>query len=888
MNPTTSTPPAKALSPTKQALLALQDMEAKVKVLEAAQTEPLAVIGMACRFPGDATTPAAFWELLRAGRDAIGDIPKERWDVDAYYEPDGNAAGKIYMRAGGFLRDVEQFDPHFFWISPREAASMDPQQRLLLEVAWESLENANLSAEALFNSATGVFIGITSMEYGARAIMTSALTDINAYYLTGGALGVAAGRLSYVFGFTGPSFVMDTACSSSLVALHVACQSLRQRECQMALVGGVNLMYGPETFINFCQGRMLAKNGRCKTFDAAADGYARGEGCSVIVLKRFSDAQADGDQILALVRGSAINQDGPSGGLTVPNGIAQAKVIRQALRNARIDPARVSYIEAHGTGTPLGDPIEIGALADVFHASHTRAQPLLVGAVKTNIGHLDAAAGMAGICKVLLALQHQQIPPHLHLQTPNPQIPWDRLPITIPTTLRAWESPTAPRVAGVSSFGFSGTNVHIVLEEAPTNSSALSKSQTVEERPVHILTLSAKTPDALAALAVRYRQMLTDTPNLSVADVCFTANTCRSHFPYRLAVIGASAADLAARLTAFAQQPMTAHAEVTQGFVKAGAAPQIAFVCPNDGEAPASSYSLRSLRTLLETENWKLKTPPTRFAVAYALAQVWQRWGVQPTVIAGQGSGEYLAACLAGVFSLDDALRLLAARDRALATPADAAATAKFRGVAESITYSAPNVEIITNVTGHRSGAEMATPAYWQQQLHATAPFEHNHAALAEMAAVIVNLSSPAANDVWHSVLTTLAALYTQGVAINWAAFDQNYARRKVALPNYPFQRKRYWLDTMASPKSNIKTTPVQAATAVQPTPLARTVASAVSAVQVVATQRPPALDVSQLLNLQLTTVAQTLNHIVAQQLEVLRSSQGVTTTFARPSKRES
>jgi acyl transferase domain-containing protein/predicted O-methyltransferase YrrM len=681
-----------ALSPTKRALHALQEMRAKVNALERAKTEPIAIIGMNCRFPGGAENPEAFWQLLREGRDAIIEVPKERWDIEAHYDPDPQVPGKIYTRSGGFLDAVDKFDAHFFGISPREAKSMDPQQRLLLEVSWKALENANLVPKQLLGSSTGVFVGITNIEYGALALWTSDRDRIDAYYGTGGSLGVAAGRLSYILGLTGPSFIVDTACSSSLVTTHLACQSLRLGECDLALVGGVNLIYGPETSINFSKARMLSPDGRSKTFDAAADGYGRGEGCGVIVLKRLSDAQRDGDNILAQIRGSAVNQDGPSGGFTVPNGPSQEKVIRQALANGGIEPEQVSYIEAHGTGTSLGDPIEINSLNKVFGSGHSLENPLIVGSVKSNMGHLESAASIAGLIKVVLSLQHKEIPPHLHFKKPNPHIDWDAFPIVVPTSLRPWLTRDR-RIAGLSSFSFSGTNAHLVLEEAPDSelkSSTDSKEKKME-RPFHLLTLSAKTHEALIALAVSYEQYL--SADLDLGDICFTAHTCRSHFQHRLSVIGASNEQMRERLaagletTALSQERVQTHP------------PKIAFLFTGQGSQyinmgqqlyktqPTFRKTLERcdeiLRDYLEPpllevlysspdNQSKLDetayTQPALFALEYALAELWQSWGIKPDIVMGHSVGEYVAACIAGVFSLEDGLKFIAERGRLMQT----------------------------------------------------------------------------------------------------------------------------------------------------------------------------------------------------------------------------
>ncbi|MEK7327740.1 MAG: polyketide synthase, partial [Chloroflexota bacterium] len=470
------------LSPLKRALLALENMQAKLDAVERQRTEPIAIVGLGLRFPGDANDSESFWRLLRDGVDAIAEVPADRWDINAYYDPDPDAPGKMSSRWGGFVKRVAEFDAQFFGIAPREAASMDPQQRLLLEVAWEALEHAGIAPDKLSGSRTGVFVGINTNDY-SQLFLQNGAAQLDAYYASGIAHSIASGRISYVLGLQGPSVSLDTACSSSLVAIHLACQSLRAGESRLALAGGVNLMLAPETTVTLTKYHMLASDGHCKAFDASADGFVRGEGCAVVVLKRLSDAVTDGDNILALIRGTAANQDGPSSGLTAPNGPSQVAVIREALANGGVSPLDVTYIETHGTGTSLGDPIEVQALGAAL--GEGRTEPLMIGSVKTNIGHLEAVAGVAGIIKVVLALQHKEIPPHLHLKTPSSHIPWADLPITIPAELTPW---TGKRLAGVSSFGFSGTNVHIVLEEAPT----LAVTTSAIERPHHLFTISDK------------------------------------------------------------------------------------------------------------------------------------------------------------------------------------------------------------------------------------------------------------------------------------------------------------------------------------------------------------------------------------------------------------
>ena len=532
-----------------EALFAAQQIETNTELMRAEQVkqaEPVAIIGMACRFPGGADDPDTFWRLLKSGADAITEVPRDRWDIDAFYDPDPTVPGKMCCRYGGFLERADLFDAEFFGISPREAVGMDPQQRLLLEVSWEALEHANQMMEQLFGSATGVFVGISTFDY---ALIRAGLLDrnsIDAYQVSGANHSVAAGRLSYLLGLAGPCMSIDTACSSSLVGIHLACQSLRNREISMALAAGVGYILAPEPSINFSKAGMLARDGRCKTFDSSADGYVRGEGCGVIVLKRLADALGDGDRVLAIIRGSAVNQDGASGGLTVPSGPSQEEVIRQAVAGCGLEPRHISYVEAHGTGTSLGDPIEINAMAAALCKERTYDDPLIVGSVKTNIGHLEAAAGIAGVIKVVLSLQHKEIPAQLHFRTPNPHIDWKNIPIKVATKGMPWVPAAGRRIAGVSAFGFSGTNAHVVLEEVQNEIS----DKDGDGWPLHLLTLSAKTEEALNRLADRYQLHISAHPEqqFKLGDLCYTANTSRSHFGYRLAIIAATKEELKAGL----------------------------------------------------------------------------------------------------------------------------------------------------------------------------------------------------------------------------------------------------------------------------------------------------------------------------------------------------
>jgi acyl transferase domain-containing protein len=672
------------MTPLQRTFLALERSRARVAALEAASSEPIAIIGLGCRVPG-ADDPASFWELLLNGTDAISPVPPDRWDHAAYLGTDAAEPGRIAAAAGGFIRQVDQFDAGFFGISDREANAIDPQQRLLLEVCWEALEHAGQAPDSLRDSAVGVYVGATSSDYAYLQIAAADPALLDAHYASGIAQSVLSGRLSYLLGLQGPSLTVDTACSSSLVAVHLACQALRQADCRMALAGGVNLILAPQLYIALSRAHMLAPDGRCKTFDAAADGFARGEGCGVVVLKRLSDARADGDRVLALIRGSAVNQDGPSGSLTAPRGPAQEAVIRAALARAGIAPHQVGAIEAHGTGTQLGDPLEVGALGAVFGG--TRETKLSLGSVKTNIGHLEGAAGVAGLIKLVLALRHRTIPAHLHFRTPSPHIPWSDLPFRVPVTATPWPAIDGRRIAGISAFGFSGTNAHLVVEEFAGETSPDQGDTVPTGQGPWLLALSARDGTARATLAARLAAALHDQ---SSADICRTVNAGRARFPHRATITADSTAGLRAGLAALASGETPKGVRV--GHIVRRDPPRIAFLFTGQGAQQAGmarglyEFSAvfraaldrcadilaplldRPLLNVLFNDQEALDrteyTQPALFAVAYALTELWAACGVRPAVVMGHSVGEYVAACLAGVFSLEDGLRLIARRGR--------------------------------------------------------------------------------------------------------------------------------------------------------------------------------------------------------------------------------
>jgi amino acid adenylation domain-containing protein len=672
------------MSPLKRALVALEEMDERLESMRRAATQPMAIVGAACRFP-QADSLEAYWSNLSQGRDSVREIDPRRWDVAAYYDPDPDAPGKVSTRWGGFLESVDQFDADFFGISPREAEYIDPQHRLFLEVAWEALERARLTRTALAGSATGVFAAVCFHDYDR--MMVKNFEDIVAYTITGGAPSMLANRLSYLLDLKGPSLTVDTACSSSLVAVHLACQSLRAGNCDVALVGGVNLLLDPATTIAASKFRMMSPQGRCHTFDARADGFVRGEGCGVVVLKRLADAEAAGDEVLAIVRGTAVNQDGRTNGLTAPNGRAQEQVIRAALRDGGVEPAQVGYIETHGTGTALGDPIEVEALMRVYDEGREPHATCQLGAVKTNIGHLEAAAGIAGLIKATLALRNGRVPGNLHFETLNPEIDADGSSFRFPTESVEWAG--WPRFAAASSFGFGGTNAHVVLEAA-AESAKPSVQDDASAAPV-LLPISARREPALRVLVERHLAQRGSPDAPPLRDLACALSTSRTHMEHRLAVVTESPAELAQQLAGFLT------GELPRG-VFAGEArtdtQSVVFVFPGQGSQwfgmgrelfehdAVFRDTMRACSAAIERHTgWCLLdelaadaaqsrmgeidfVQPLLFAMSAALASVWRARGIEPDVVVGHSMGEVAAAYVAGALSLDDAARVICSRSR--------------------------------------------------------------------------------------------------------------------------------------------------------------------------------------------------------------------------------
>nr|WP_279636572.1 type I polyketide synthase [Streptomyces pactum] len=725
----------------------LHEARARLRETEESSHEPIAIVGMGCRFPGGAVSPESLWELAAEGRDAIGDFPTNRgWDLDGLFDTygtyaddgaegqdgdeggdrngdgDGHGAedrstdegegprvpretrgsrpGTSVTRRGGFLYDADQFDAAFFNISPREAKAMDPQQRLLLEVAWEALEDAGIPPTDLAEARAGVFAGLSPNRYGAQGD-----AELEGYLLTGTAPAVASGRIAYTLGLHGPALTIDTACSSSLVAVHLACQALRNNECTLALAGGATIMATPETFLEFSRQGGLAPDGRCKAFAAEADGTGWSEGAGIIVLQRLSDAQAQGRTILALIPGSAVNQDGASNGLTAPNGPAQERVIHQALTNAHLTPDQIDAVEAHGTGTTLGDPIEAHALLNTYGQHHTPQHPLYLGSLKTNIGHTQAAAGIAGIIKMVQALNHDHLPPTLHAHNPSPHINWTTGHITLLTQPTPWPTHNRPRNAAISSFGISGTNAHLILQQAPTPTPPPDNKPTPphtdkpttppqDDTSLVVLPLSAKSAPALRAQATELRDHLSARPSLSLPDAGHALITTRAAFTHRAAVVTSSRTTALDALDALAED--RAHPAAVLGPPAGAGERKTVFVFPGQGsqwagmgvrlQTESAAFGARlaeCARALSPYTGWDVRdvlaevegaqgldavdvVQPALWAVMVSLAAAWAELGVVPDAVVGHSQGEIAAACVAGILSLEDGAKIVALRSRAI------------------------------------------------------------------------------------------------------------------------------------------------------------------------------------------------------------------------------
>lgn len=703
-----------------RALTAIRGLRSKIEADEEARHESIAIVGIGCRLPGAVRSPADFWTLLTEGRDAISEIPASRWDADAFYAPDPATPGRMALRHGGFLEAIDSFDPRFFGISPREAARIDPQQRLFLEVAWEALEDAGIPAEALRGSATSVFVGANATDYLQLQLADAA--EIDLYTTVGSANCIIANRLSYFLDLRGLSLTIDSACSSSLVALHLACRELRARESDLAIVGGVNVIASPMATMGHAKGLPISSDGRCKTFDAAADGYARGEGVAGVVLKRLSDAQAAQDRIWAVVRGSAVNQDGLTNGLTAPNGNSQRRAIRSALDDARLAPDQVAFIECHGTGTALGDPIEVEALDEIYGVPARDGSRCAIGSVKTNIGHLEAGAGVVGLIKAALSIHHAAIAPNLHLHHLNPELELDRGRLFVPTEPTTWPQEGDNRHAAISSFGAGGTNAHVILSSAPQRPEPGAGAAAEHAPRPDFLPLSAATADALKPMAAAFRDLL-DAPRADGAtwpELAGAALIRRTHHEHRCGVVAGSAEQAVERLTAWldAQAP----SQVVSGRASAPIGRRVAFVCPGQGaQHPGMGWDLlehcsafrealhacdEAMHPLLGCsitgeiarigpDSGVQVVQPALFAISIALAARLRSLGIRPDFVVGHSMGEVAAAHIAGALSLPDAATIMCRRSAMLSRIAG-------RGAMLLVAQSAPDVEALVAARADR------------------------------------------------------------------------------------------------------------------------------------------------------------------------------------------
>ncbi|HRI70291.1 MAG TPA: beta-ketoacyl synthase N-terminal-like domain-containing protein, partial [Polyangium sp.] len=899
----------------RRALAKVNDLKAELAARDAAQNEPIAVIGMACRIPGGGHTPETFWQSLCKGIDTVKRLPPDRWVAEALSSnyPESKWASVLDTET------IERFDAEFFSISGREATCLDPQQRLLLEVAWEALENAGQSASAIAGTRTGVYVGMWRSDYSSYMAM---LGIHDGHIATGTLHSAASGRISYVLGLQGPSMTIDTACSSSLVTVHEACQSLRVRESDMALAGGSNIILDPEVMRLVPATHAVSPDGQCKSFDAQANGYVRGEGCGMLVLKRLSDAERDGDPILGVILSSAVNQDGRSTGLTVPNVLAQQALIREALQKAKLDPADIGYVETHGTGTSLGDPIEFEALRGTIGAPRADGSSCILGAVKTNIGHTETAAGVIGMIKTLLCLNHEEIPKNIHFETLNPRITLEGTPFVIPTEHRKWPAGAKPRRAGVSAFGIAGTNAHVIVQEAPKGPTlAVDTAEST-----YVLPLSARTPAALDAVVGAYLAYL-PTAKDSLADIVYTAACRRSHLEHRLAVLGRSKDEFVVALEQhIAGKPS---GRLLQGKLS-GREPQVVFAFSGQGaqwigmgrellqQSPRFRQTVESCEKLImaaggssvitelekaEGESLLQRTEvaqPALFSIQVGIAAELQARGVQPAIVIGHSVGEVAAAYVAGLLDLETACRVVVARAMGMKDQAgrgkmyavdmtEAEALAFLQGESAEVGVAACNgprsvvlagetsalqrvvqklenqgtktkelrvdyafhspqmaeaeqfflrtvgpivakrsaVKMISSVTGQELKASDCNAAYWGRNIRQPVRFAQ---AIAETLRIpgrvfveigphpvlSADIGEQLANARYtgkvmatlrrnqagqDQILTTLANLHVQGVAVSWSA-EFASRRRVVALPNYPWQRKRYFFDI---PKAQAK-----------------------------------------------------------------------------------
>ncbi|RLP53702.1 MAG: SDR family NAD(P)-dependent oxidoreductase [Ketobacter sp.] len=824
------------------ALKEIKKLKSQLKRSEATLLQDIAVVGMACRYPGSVASPAQMWNFLTDGLDGISELTNQRWKMDLYYDEDREKVGKIHSKFMGLLDQYSEFDAELFGISGRELESMDPQHRLMLEVTWECFENAAMAPASLAGQKVSVFVGCSTSDYLQLSSRFTRIEEVTPWAAIGSALSALPGRIAYLFDLKGAAVPVDTACSSSLVAAHQALQSLRLNESNIALVGGVNLALSPSTSLAFSAAQMLSPEGRCKTFDDRADGYVRGEGCGAVLLKRLSDAEEDGDLIHAVIKGSAVNQDGRSQGITAPNERAQVAVIKQALANARIKPEEVSYVEAHGTGTPLGDPIEIQALDRAYSERRNANTHLKVGSLKTNFGHMEAAAGIAGLQKVILSLQNETIPAHLNLTKPSSLIDWENLSVQVPTQTQPWRSQhkEANLHAGVSSFGFTGTNAHVVVSQAPER--ALPSDDYV--KGTGLFKLSAQSPEALQALVSNTLDFLHNSSPESLGSpyffsgLCVSANRGRNDYKYRISIICESAVELIERLQLLSKQPLEDNLHQKSPETLTGQArtktDKLVLIfgcevgaCTRTAQVlyrtePAFAQSLDTCVRLFEasfepplldiflSEN----TPPQyevakRFAIEYALGHFWMRLGIQPSALFGVEAGEYVAACLAGVFSLQDAVKIITSLS-----------LNDLKNTLENVRFHSPKIRMFSAKTGNTEVVNFNDVNYWLEQtkdsgssfsaLHRASAFDISCGLVANPLFTVPSegieilpkhqVSPSVTDNVRARFYHQLADLYVAGHEIIWGALYHKKHIVPVSFPNYPYQRRNYWPEAFDLP----------------------------------------------------------------------------------------
>ncbi|MFF9637560.1 type I polyketide synthase [Streptomyces bacillaris] len=769
--------------------------------------DPVVIVSMACRLPDGIDTPEAFWDLLADGREASSPFPQrwDGWDLGTIEETERAATGRRFERKGGFVRDVEDFDAAFFGLSPREALSLDPQQRLVLEVVWEAIERANLRTASLEGSNTGVYIGAMSSDYDIARRWDVGSSD--GYKITGNGSSLISGRVSYTLGLSGPALTIDTACSSSLVALRLACEALRSGECDLALAGGVTVMSTPQIFVEFSRLNGLAADGRCKSFADDADGTSWAEGCGVLVLKRLSDARRDGDRVLAVVRGTAMNQDGRSQGLTAPNGLAQQRVVRSALADGGLAPADIDAVEAHATGTVLGDPIEAGALATVFSG---RVRPLHLGSAKSNIGHAQAASGVIGVIKMVLALQHELLPRTLHAEKPNTRIDWTGGELELLREPRTWPRTRRVRRAGISSFGISGTNTHVIIEEAPETPEAVVADRP-GDYPVHPLVISGTDAAALRAQARHWAEWLDARPAAPMRDIAHTSAVGRTHFDARAVVFAGNTREAAEALRAI--EPGSGPALGKIAFVFGGQDAQLTgtdrqlleqsavfrdTVAECDAAlAPLTGWSVLKVLRGEEDRNSPDVLPCTLFATHLGLAALWRSWGVEPAAVVGDARGEVAAAVVSGALTLADGARVVALQARARAGDA-------VGGERPGIVPARTSVPFHARLTGEAVPGPQLGGDYWFRDLPEPEPRTLDRALerlRGEGFGAFVEIGPPSegppggVNQLWRAA----AELFERGFPLDWERVLGPQCADKVDIPTYAFQRQRFWLGELPS-----------------------------------------------------------------------------------------